>query len=48
MWTALHVPVINVPGSVGEHGLPIGLSIVGPRYSDRRLLKVAALIADVL
>ncbi|KAJ6485934.1 amidase signature domain-containing protein [Mycena sanguinolenta] len=46
-WTALHVPVVNVPGFVGDNGLPIGLSLVAPRYHDRRLLKVAASVAPV-
>ncbi|KAJ7257891.1 amidase signature domain-containing protein [Mycena haematopus] len=46
-WTALHVPVVNVPGFVGDHGMPIGLSLVAPRYHDRRLLKVAAAVAPV-
>jgi amidase len=32
LWTALHVPVVAVPGFVGSCGLPIGLSLVGPRY----------------
>lgn len=32
LWTALHVPVIAVPGFTGSNGLPIGLSLVGPRY----------------
>ena len=32
LWTALHVPVIAVPGVTGSNGLPIGLSLVGPRY----------------
>jgi amidase len=31
LWTALHVPVIAVPGFIGNSGLPIGLSLVGPR-----------------
>lgn len=31
MWTALHVPVVNIPGFAGEDGLPIGLSLVAPR-----------------
>jgi Asp-tRNA(Asn)/Glu-tRNA(Gln) amidotransferase A subunit family amidase len=32
LWTALHVPVVNVPGFAGSSGLPIGLSLVGARY----------------
>ncbi|OJJ83164.1 amidase [Aspergillus glaucus CBS 516.65] len=41
IWTALHVPVINVPGFRGKHGLPIGLSLIAPRYHDQWLLSVA-------
>lgn len=33
LWTALHVPVISVPGFVGSASLPIGLSLVGPRWA---------------
>ncbi|KAF5669991.1 amidase [Fusarium heterosporum] len=39
-WTALHVPVVNVPGFVGSNGMPIGLSMVAARLRDRHLLKV--------
>lgn len=31
IWTALHVPVVNVPGFAGEDGMPIGLTLVAPR-----------------
>lgn len=31
-WTGLHVPSINVPGFASSHGLPIGLTLVAPRY----------------
>ncbi len=41
MWTLLHVPVISVPGFTGPSGLPVGLSLVSPRYTDRHLLRVA-------
>ena len=47
MWTILHQPVVNVPGFKGQTGLPIGLSIVGPRFHDNELLKVAEAIAPV-
>ncbi|KAM0342507.1 hypothetical protein ACHAPU_009481 [Fusarium lateritium] len=40
IWTALHVPVINIPGFAGENRMPIGLSLVAPRYNDRKLLVV--------
>lgn len=41
MWTLLHVPVISVPGFSGPSGLPVGLSLTSPRYTDRHLLQVA-------
>ncbi|KAJ7460574.1 amidase [Mycena latifolia] len=47
MWTALHVPVINIPGFAGEHGMPIGISLVAGRYQDRRLLRVCASVTPV-
>jgi amidase len=31
MWTALHMPVINIPGFAGSTGMPIGLTMVAPR-----------------
>ncbi|HUD29197.1 MAG TPA: amidase [Novosphingobium sp.] len=40
-WTLLHAPVINLPLASGEGGMPIGVSLVAPRYDDRRLLAVA-------
>ncbi|KAK7031344.1 amidase signature domain-containing protein [Favolaschia claudopus] len=47
LWTALHTPVVNIPGFKGANGMPIGLSLVTARYHDRRLLKVAAAVAPV-
>ncbi|QUC19801.1 uncharacterized protein UV8b_04042 [Ustilaginoidea virens] len=39
MWTILHVPAMNVPGFKGQRGLPIGLTVVGSRYSDMEVLR---------
>jgi amidase len=47
MWTLLHVPVISVPGFAGPNGLPVGLSLISPRYTDRRLLSVAKGIGSI-
>jgi NCS1 family nucleobase:cation symporter-1 len=33
--------VVNVPGFKGENDMPIGISLVAPRYHDRRLLGVS-------
>jgi Asp-tRNA(Asn)/Glu-tRNA(Gln) amidotransferase A subunit family amidase len=44
MWTLLHAPCINVPGLTSAAGLPLGMTVTGPRYADRRLLAVATVI----
>ena len=47
LWTLLHTPCVNVPGLVGPNGLPVGMTITGPRFSDRRLLAVAQAVGNV-
>ena len=46
-WTLLHGPVVNVPGFCGRDGMPVGVTLAGARFTDRRLLAVAALLASV-
>lgn len=36
------VPGVSVPMGAGPRGLPLGLSLIGPRFSDRWLLRLAA------
>ena len=48
IWTALHVPCINIPGMLASNGLPIGMQLVQRRYEDARLLQVAGAVAGVL
>jgi Asp-tRNA(Asn)/Glu-tRNA(Gln) amidotransferase A subunit family amidase len=45
MWTLLHVPCINIPGFHGPNGMPVGVTLTGPRYTDRHLLSVARAVA---
>ncbi|ORY01753.1 amidase signature domain-containing protein, partial [Clohesyomyces aquaticus] len=40
-WTAMHMPVVNIPGFKGENGMPVGISVVASRYRDQYLLRVA-------
>ena len=42
IWTLLHAPCINLPAMRSPRGLPLGLTLTGPRFSDRRLLACAA------
>ena len=39
--------MINVPGFKGEHNMPVGLSLVAPRYHDRHLLAVSKKVGEV-
>jgi Asp-tRNA(Asn)/Glu-tRNA(Gln) amidotransferase A subunit family amidase len=48
MWTLLHAPCVNVPCSTAGNGMPIGLTLAGPRFSDFALLDVAERVAPVL
>lgn len=41
IWSLLHVPVANVPGFTGAGGLPVGLSVTGPRFYDRQVIAAA-------
>lgn len=34
-------PAVAIPAGLDENGIPFGLQIVGPRYSDHRLLEIA-------
>jgi Asp-tRNA(Asn)/Glu-tRNA(Gln) amidotransferase A subunit family amidase len=44
IWTLLHVPCINLLAMRSPAGMPLGLTMTGPRFSDRRLLACATLL----
>lgn len=44
----VHMPAISVPCGFTRAGLPVGLQIAGPKYSDALLLRVAAAIEPIL
>lgn len=44
MWTILQVPAVNIPGFAGSNSLPIGLTLVGPRYRDQHVLHASKAI----
>lgn len=35
-------PAASLPGAFTETGLPVGVQVVGPRFSEERLLAVSA------
>jgi len=47
-WSILHAPCINLPVLTGPSGLPVGLTLTGPRFSDKALLTAARTIEPVL
>ncbi len=48
LWTLLHVPCVHMPTGDGPGGMPVGVTLVGPRFGDRRLLAVAGTLAGCL
>lgn len=42
LWTLLGAPCVHVPLGVGSQGLPIGVTVIGPRWRDAQALSVAA------
>lgn len=42
------MPVINIPAFVGENGMPVGISLVGPRFRDQQLLRTSKVLSEVL
>lgn len=48
IWTLLHTPCVNVPATTGPSGMPVGVTLTGPRFTDRRVLATAALLGEAL
>lgn len=46
LWTAMQLPCVALP--VITEPLPLGVQLVGPRGHDRRLLRLAEMIAPAL
>lgn len=44
MWTLLGVPCVHVPLGVGATGMPIGVTVIGPRWADGHTLAAADLL----
>lgn len=47
MWTILHAPCLNLPGFEGENKLPVGLTLIGPRYTDEHVLWAGKSIGEL-
>ena len=41
IWTLLYTPCVHLPLAGGPHGLPVGITVVGPIGGDRATLLAA-------
>jgi Asp-tRNA(Asn)/Glu-tRNA(Gln) amidotransferase A subunit family amidase len=48
MWTMLNVPCLAIPCHTGPNGLPVGVQIMSPRWTDAQLLAIGEAIAPVV
>jgi Asp-tRNA(Asn)/Glu-tRNA(Gln) amidotransferase A subunit family amidase len=48
IWTLLHVPCVGIPAGRGPSNLPVGVTLVGPRLTDARLLAMAKTLAPII
>ena len=46
VFTTTDSPVVSMPMGLGESGLPVNVQVVGKRYNDHRLLKVAKALSQ--
>ncbi|KAK1470250.1 amidase [Colletotrichum tamarilloi] len=40
-----HMPVVNIPAFSGANDMPVGVSLVGPRFRDQQLLTTSLVLA---
>uniref|UniRef100_A0A0D2XT25 Amidase domain-containing protein n=1 Tax=Fusarium oxysporum (strain Fo5176) TaxID=660025 RepID=A0A0D2XT25_FUSOF len=48
LWTGFQMPIVNIPAFMGENSMPIGISLVGPRYRDQQPLMTSKIISKIL
>ncbi|KAH7244462.1 amidase signature domain-containing protein [Fusarium redolens] len=48
LWIGFHMPVINIPAFFGAWGMPIGVSLIAPRFHDQQLLRRSKVISEIL
>ena len=48
VWTTVGAPVLGLPGLHGSRSLPVGIQVVGRRFSDYRLLEFGQFAIELL
>jgi Asp-tRNA(Asn)/Glu-tRNA(Gln) amidotransferase A subunit family amidase len=41
-------PALTVPAGTGDHGLPVGLQLIGPRLGEAELYRAGAVVEAAL
>jgi Asp-tRNA(Asn)/Glu-tRNA(Gln) amidotransferase A subunit family amidase len=44
LFTLLHVPCVNIPFHHAANGLPVGITLTGPRFTDAKVIVAAAAV----
>ncbi|WP_433557929.1 amidase [Pseudonocardia xinjiangensis] len=47
-WSLAGTPAVCLPATLGEHGLPLGVQLVGRRGTDARLLRLALSVEELV
>lgn len=47
-WTLLHVPCLNVPGTTGVNGFPMGVQVIAPVRGDALCLRAGRVLEQAL
>ena len=47
-WTLLHVPCLNVPGTTGVNGFPMGVQVIAPVREDALCLRAGRALEQAL
>jgi amidase len=48
MWTLLGTPCVHVPTGTGATGMPVGVTVTGPRHADAHVLGIAHRLEQAL
>lgn len=42
------MPVVHIPAFAGDHGMPVGISVVAGRFCDQHLLMISKVLGEPL
>jgi Asp-tRNA(Asn)/Glu-tRNA(Gln) amidotransferase A subunit family amidase len=48
LWTLMGVPCVNIPATIAERGLPVGVQVIARFGNDARALAAARFVEQAL